>query len=300
MDSLFDRNIEAKDPKYVFLRDNKDRPEELAYYRDLLESYWQIFSPYADSNFKQEIAIDFDARFWEMYLVCTLISLTIPVSKRKTKGGPDICICTERNRIFFEAISPDKGSISNPDQVPEMIFGKATQVPDAEITLRLSGALREKFNKKYQHYLDTGLVKPVDAYLIAVNGFKIPSSIAEIDIPRIVKAVFPIGFPQVTIDRQTGAIIGEGHEYRPVIPRKSGVEVRTDLFVNREYSQLSGVIYSRVDIWNIPSNSGDDFVVVHNPLASNPVPLGFLKVGREYYPEDVATLGIINWGESLK
>ena len=134
MDSLFDRNIEAKDPKYVFLRDNKDRPEELAYYRDLLESYWQIFSPYADSNFKQEIAIDFDARFWEMYLVCTLISLTIPVSKRKTKGGPDICICTERNRIFIEAISPDKGSISNPDQVPEMIFGKATQVPDAEIT----------------------------------------------------------------------------------------------------------------------------------------------------------------------
>ena len=31
---------------------------------------------------------------------------------------------------------------------------------------------------------------------------------------------------------------------------------------------------------------GDDFILIHNPIAVNKLPIGFLKLGREFYREE--------------
>ena len=48
----------------------------------------------------------------------------------------------------------------------------------------------------------------------------------------------------------------------------------------------------------VPDNMGEDFVLIHNPLATNRLPYGFLKVGREYIPyedNEEYTLKVTNW-----
>jgi hypothetical protein len=48
----------------------------------------------------------------------------------------------------------------------------------------------------------------------------------------------------------------------------------------------------------MPSAMGGNFVFVHNPLASNPLSAGFLKVGREYVPsytDDEPMLTATDW-----
>tara|TARA_Y100000031_G_scaffold152570_1_gene195949 strand:- start:2406 stop:2546 length:141 start_codon:yes stop_codon:yes gene_type:complete len=31
---------------------------------------------------------------------------------------------------------------------------------------------------------------------------------------------------------------------------------------------------------------GDDYILIHNPIAKNTLPIGFLKLGREFYREE--------------
>jgi len=149
--------------------------------------------------------------------------------------------------------------------------------------------------------MESGLVMPTDPYVIAVDGCKIRTAVMETDTPRILKAVFPIGNPQVTIDRRTGIVVDNGHQHRPKITRVGGAEVRTDLFLNPEYANLSGVLYSHVSARTSPFDKrmGEDFVFIHNPLATdNNLPRGFLKAGREYVPTEENegyTIKVTSW-----
>ncbi|MHC5825466.1 MAG: hypothetical protein ACYT04_58860, partial [Nostoc sp.] len=51
------------------------------------------------------------------------------------------------------------------------------------------------------------------------------------------------------------------------------------------YDGISAVLYSCVDVLNRPQEFGDDFVLLHNPLAKNKLERGFIKLGREYWVE---------------
>ncbi len=64
--------------------------------------------------------------------------------------------------------------------------------------------------------------------------------------------------------------------------RSSGSSIETDLFLNPDYQGLSGIIYSQKDLFNLPSQMGDEFIFVHNPLAKNPIPDEYFKFGVEY------------------
>lgn len=294
-DSLFISGIQAPDQKYNIFRDSPDPyPTKI---RLFMEDLWHKYRPYADRHFRQQMQVDLDSRFWEMYLACTLLENSIPFSSADV--GPDIFIEHDNGRTWMEAIAPTSGADSNPDRVPNMKLGVATVVPDDEIVLRYRAAIREKYDNKYHNYLENGVIMPTDAYVIAINSCKIGSAIMETDTPRILKAVFPIGNWQVTIDKKTGIVIDTGYQLRFKIRRVGGAEVRTDLFVNPEYANLSGVLYSHVSVRKIPERMGEDFVFIHNPLATNNrLPHGFLKVGREYIPtEDNGgyAINVTNW-----
>lgn len=283
MTSLFDDSIDPSDEGYKYIRDvERFKPD-----RQYLEELWQRFEPFADPEFRIEIASNFQGRFWEMYLACALLDLGFELEARES-AGPDVCVRTNPGHVWLEATAPDQGT--GGDAVPPPKYGgEAERVPEEQITLRIQSAIWDK-HKKHNEYRKSGRIAAEDPYVIAINGKRIREIVADSSPPLIVKAVFPFGSPYVVLDRETHEIVGEGYQYRPGIEKASGAVVDTDFFMNNTYAGISAVLFSTVDALNRPSNPGGDFRLVHNPNAVAPLPLGWLPAGVEYW----------NDGEDLK
>lgn len=284
-DSLFIYGITAPDPTYNAIRDNQT-PEEREL-RAYLQEMWQKYRPYADTDFKKQIQYDFAARFWEMYLACTLIDNELPIAPKQKNAnkGPDILIESPERRVWIEAIAPTAGGEVNPDRVPEMPSNVLTTIPKDGIILRFRAAIEEKHNK-HKKYMEDGIVAPTDAYIIAIDSCRIPNAIANANWknrpPYILEVVLPI-------ERiwQGSRIEGakEAYRFRNGITRASGTKIDTSVFIDPQYKGISAVICAYVSYGYMPSTIGGNFVFVHNPNASNRIPAGFLKVGREYVPD---------------
>jgi len=293
-EGLFIDNIHPSDDLYIVIRD-EDRCIE---YKHYLENLWKIYYPYADKDFPQQLARDFHARFWEMYLTCTLLNNSFQVvPKQRRSKGPDILIDDSIKRIFIEAVTPSRGAGTNPDRVTPLPYGKARTIPNTEIILRYSSAIADKY-KKYIDYLEDGLVSTSDSYIIALNSCKIgiEAKGESSGLPRIVKAVLPVGDKVVTISEFSGPIVPWRYQYRPVIQRSRGGSVPSDLFLSDEYKGLSGILYAHSDVANRPNQAGEEFIFIHNPKTKqNPVPHDYFKLGIEYYVELDEDAFSISW-----
>jgi len=275
---LFIDGITPSDNYYSVIR---DKPH-CAHYKSCMEKMWTVYYPYADKDYQKQLTQDFHARFWEMYLTCTLIEKSFNVYPKFTKSeGPDILIQDSQRSIYLEAVTPSEGNESNKDRVPKMPLMKVTRVPDEQITLRYCSVIADKY-KKYNTYLNRGIILSSDAYVIALNSCKIDQAIMETDLPRIVKSVLPIGYQQVNISKIPGVEPSWHYQYIDKICRSSSSLVNTDLFLDRDYEGLSGILYSRTDLFNKPPVMGDNFIFIHNPLAKNQIPHGYFKFGTEY------------------
>jgi hypothetical protein len=266
------------------IRDDPTRKHE----KTTLEGLWTRFEPYADSNFKTEIASNnlskFQSRLWEMYLAVTLLDLGFQLRSRHEIGeeGPDICITTPKTNIWIEAIANGTNSsyYEGSDEGCDPI--------DEAVILRYCSAIYEKF-EKYTGYLDSGVVLSSEPYIIAVNGFLIPFSIsgnASFNmLPNIIKAVAPFGDYTMILDRDTKQITKTGYSYRDEIAKPSGSMVSTNIFSNPKYKGISAILFSNIDISNLPDKYGDDLLFFRNPIALNPLPEEWLKAGVEYILE---------------
>jgi hypothetical protein len=206
MDPLF--NVKnATDKTSISLRDI----EKNKTFRRFVESLWERFHPLADTGYVNLIATDFQSRFWEMYLGCTLLDAGLSLDSKDF--GPDIRIDTKDVPIWVEAISPNAGS--GADAVPPQIAdGRGGQVPEDQIVLRIRSAIEAKY-QVYQNYLSGGIVSPKDPYIIAINGYQIPYSILDDQPSYVVKAVYPFGMHTITLKAKTGEIVGQGFQHRP-------------------------------------------------------------------------------------
>jgi hypothetical protein len=272
--------------------------------KEFAERLWDTYHPHADSHFLTEIRRDFHARFWEMYLTCTLLEqgqqqgYSVRCPKYRT-GGPDICVEYRDLRIWVEAVTPTDGNPTKPDSVIEPTLCEAHKIPEEKIILRYTNAINSK-HKQYLKYLADGIVAENDAYVIAVNGFPLSYGWATPEIPRILKAVFPIGPVQVEFDRNTGKVVKVGHQFRPIIYKSTGEKVSTEFFVNSQYDGISAILHSYanacmmvplfpeelVDQQDV-DQLGNDFFVVHNPMALQPVPHRLIVATRECWATPV-------------
>lgn len=286
MEPLFDNTVTADDPKYNYIRGDSGQTAKVT--KMFTESLWVKYHPYADCNFGEQIRRDFDARFWEMYLACTLMDKGYEITGKTSKNaGPDIRFEHKGNIIWIEAIAPTSGSQSSSDKVPELVITNpptAQQVPDEQIILRYRAAIKEKYDYKYFEYLKSGIIDKEDFYLVAINGCRIPSSRVDFKPPRIVRSVLPIGYPQVTIDTVSMQKISEDYQYRAHISKAHGSSVRTDIFLDPYYKHISAVLFSNVDVFNLTKSMGDDFITVHNPLA-HLLPDDFLNFCQQWKAE---------------
>ena len=268
---LFDRDENCRDPLYEKIRNFHD--EEVI---KRLENMWNVFKPFADSNFKRDFRDNLVSRFWEMYLGTMLLQESKQL-KRVGEIGPDICIIEkEKEKICIEAIAPSCGE--GPDKVP--VMKGSGWSPEEKIILRIRSAIEEKYNK-YLFYLKRGHILDIEPYIIAINSSKLDYTLSDSDPPYIIQAVFPVGPLSATICSDTGQKLEEGYIHRPSIIKKSDNQVETDIFLQDKYKGISAVMYSEIWPYEHPTRLGDRIRLVHNPDAKNPIENYWLSAGIE-------------------
>lgn len=245
-----------------------------------IENLWEKVNPFLDSDFSSKLPLELHQRFWELYMAASVLESDLHLVPRDSSRntGPDICIKAEHNkRIWIEAVTASAGI--GADAVQETESGTAHDVPDDQIKLRLLNSFDEK-HRKYIQYLRNNSVALGEAYIIALNAALIPSAHLEREIPRIVRALLPFGHQTLHFDSNSLKIVDSTYEYKEAVKKLSGTEIPTTSFLNPDYSGISAVIYSsNVDVFNYPSTLGSSLLLFHNPLAANPLPLGFLRRG---------------------
>jgi hypothetical protein len=270
-DRLFSAG-EAGDPTYVNFRDLKNEWTEPA--KEFAESLWDRFHRFADPHFLIEIRRDFHSRFWEMYLTCALEEFANKQGSILScpKPGPDILLEHDGKRVWVEAVVATNGIPGRPDSVVEPNPDGSGKIPDEKIVLRYANAISEKY-RKYQRYLKAGIIHKDDAFVIAINGAALSFkwTKAENDVPRFLKAVYPLGVYQLLLDIQTRKITGRQNELRFNIVKANEANVATTSFLERRSRGISAILGSSTDIMSHRQVLGYDFELAHNPMGRSPI-----------------------------
>lgn len=264
---------------YLLLRDK----EKFKNFRQKIEEMWSKFESLADAGFVEEFSKNFHERFWEMYLGCAFLDVGFKLDSNNE--GPDLKVVSDKPAVWIEAIAVSVGTTL--DKVYDADDGNAIGVPENKIILRLTHAFDEK-NKKYHHYLKTGKVKPHEPCVIAINASQVPNSNSNSgsDPSYILRALVPIGPEYGVVDKGSMEVVESGFRYQPYATKENGIEIPTTAFTIPDFSIISAVLFSCVKIGNFPEIEGSDFLIVHNPFATNPLPLGWFPRGGEHWVEN--------------
>ncbi len=255
---------DCNDRGYRNVRDNPCRPE----WRTSVDELWSRYHDLGleDSHFREDARNHFLERFWEMYLAVTLSERGLKL-QRDRDDGPEFYFEYNSHKVWVEAIAPGPGEGS--DRVPEITYGEVSTVPTEKILLRFTNALAEKRNK-YCKARKKGIIAPDDLYLLALNSRRIPHGPSGNTLPFFVQAFLPFGNLTALIDTNTKEVVETFYQKRENVIKVSGAPVPTTAFLNPEFSFVSAVIHSGVDCANHPANLGEDFIILHNPIAAHP------------------------------
>lgn len=271
------KKFSSYDSSYVAISIMTTHPELRAW----LQSIWEQYEPYADSNFTNEFKKQFNQRAWELYLGATLLNRGYGLGEHKD-AGPDFKIPHNNRNVWIEAIAVEKGN--GQDKVPKIEYGKAMDVPEKEMLLRLTSGLQEKY-RKYLSYLKNSFVNPNDPFVIAID--RSPLDHMDAQIPLILKCLFAIGHQVLFLKKEKPQSKMEGDTWsaRKKLNKISGSEVEMLLFRDTSFEEISAVIYCAWNILNSPRDPGkmgDNFVVVHNPFAKNQLQDDFFLFGETW------------------
>jgi hypothetical protein len=273
----FFQNGEAKDKAYTNVRD-LDVPQ-CQNARDFIFELWKIYEPFADKHFLSDAKNHFLQRFWEMYLTVTLIHHGYDI-KRVSDEGPEFYISLKNKRIWVEAVAPGPGE--GKDHVPEFEpGGEARSVPTEKILLRFTHALAEK-RLKLIEAIEKGIITSGDSYLLAINCRGIPHAAYGNTMPYYIQALLPFGPLAVTFDTTTGNIVNSFYQYREVVSKLNGKDIPTTAFLDSKFIGISAVLNSAVDCVNHPDNLGEDFSMLHNPIADSCIDLSVFNWCKQY------------------
>jgi hypothetical protein len=87
---------------------------------------------------------------------------------------------------------------------------------------------------------------------------------------------------QLQIDRESSKIVGRSHEHRPIVLNKNSAPVSTGMFLEPAYAAISAIWATDIDEWVLVHKARKQSVVIHNPFATTPIPLGWLPCHKEY------------------
>lgn len=260
------------DPDYIAVRD-LPQARDCKYF---VEELWQDYAPYCDTNFLSDSRNHFHQRFWEMYLCVIMLKRGFAIEKAGSEGH-EFSITIEGKKFWFEAIAPEAGTTDN--RVPDFDFGQTSSVPTEKVLMRYTAALSEKL-RKYQCYRAKGIISENDGYIVAINSNKIPYAYFSSILPYHVQAFLPFGDFTVAINPKTHEKVDEYFQYRGEVKNKNNSPISTQPFLDPTYSGISAIIHSKFGVDGYACGTarwGDDFDVLHNPLATNPLPFEALS-----------------------
>jgi hypothetical protein len=303
MSPLFNSNFGTDDKELASLLASPNCGEVL----NFIESLWRTYYPIVgteENAFRGDLRAQPYARLWEMYLAVALGNSGFDLAKKRNEG-PDVQL---RNpTVWVEAVVSTDGAKGNNNgiqpgaEVPEILLSESGcgGPPEDAIILRCLSSVDAKLKKLNGYrdskgndrlgYVDKGIVKETEPYVVALNIYK--TSFAQLDhqytpnhIPTIVKALF--GYGESVFLSGRGSSNRIDYIYRPHVTR---TQVRTDIFFQDEYSGVSALIVSKEGYWSwrhrIPASLSETFILVHNPLAENPLPKLWLNNGHELWIE---------------
>lgn len=211
--------------------------------------------------------------------------------------GPDFRVEKDGEAFWIELITPEpKGLPEEYLRSREVPGSGAFHYPAQEILLRWTAAIAEKARKLLgcagqgiKGYLEKGIVKPDERYVIAVKDRLLsvwPDGMTGIgQFPFPVEALFATGPYAITINRETLETVSAGHQQRVFVLNRNEAKVATNTFFDRKYAAISsvlGITLREEALLGRPHRNA----LVYNPLATNPLPHKFLT-SQEHWVCDV-------------
>lgn len=262
--ALFDSNLASFGKFAQKLIDDAKSVSGAAEYLDHMEFLFRIYEPFASPQFQHHLLKDdskFDSLTWEMILGAALIENGYELEPSKDDWRPDLCVLREGRRIWIECSLPSAGDPSKPNSVPAPIFdGEFHEAKLDSSVLRCTQALNYKKNQHLK-WIEEGVCKKEDPFVIAISGRNILLSIYERSLPHILRALYGIGDMYVAFDAKDPNYRKSGHRYMPKIP-KSQNEVSTTFFLEKDNAHVSGVIFSTA--WIKHYSSSPEYCFVEN------------------------------------
>jgi len=148
--------------------------------------------------------------------------------------------------------------------------------------LRFANAVTEK-RVRYLSAVDAGIVRPDSGYILAINCRRIPHAPFGNTLPFYIQALLPIGDATVAINRATRKIEERFYARRDKVLEENNSPVTMEPFLDPAYTFISAVLHSAVDCVNRPERLGDDFSVLHNPLALHPLEASTFNWCDQYF-----------------
>lgn len=265
--------------------------------REYIEELWIRYAPYCpDAHFEREIREQFHQRTWEMYLACSLLDSGHKL--RKTRSyGPDLCVEGDVP-IWIEAVAVEPGDTA--DRVKNEEERRDTSIPqekgvwigeppsEESLILRCTNAMDKKI-KQVKKYKKEGIVSEGDSFVVAISLGKVDGASYFSDpmgASIFIKAFFGMGDEYVAYTPHSGkSSLRQGYLDRPAIDKISGKPVSTRKFLGTDAIDVSGIMGSCVDIFNV-QHMPSDLILVNNPMAIAPYRPRSIRLGSEYRAED--------------
>ncbi|WP_322517151.1 hypothetical protein SR870_06230 [Rhodopseudomonas palustris] len=278
----------------------QNAPNYLTYVLELWDRYLALRLP--NGHFVKEIcsgdANKIAQRVWEMMLASHFDALGF--SMTSADEGPDLRIEQDGRVLWVEAVCPTAAGIPEqwmqPLKAGDFVVG---DVPHNEVLLRWTAAIKEK-SEKLGKYLEKGIVRPEDSFVIAVNGgqlgrFPLNEGISQ--TPYSFEAVYPAGPTTLEIDLKTNRVVRSFKSLRMNVENANGEPVPTTAFMDGANAGVSAVFGYSWDRSKTPILTAD---VVHNHLAAEPVARGLLGPDNTEWGKVSETNGEVEVGKLPK
>ena len=203
-----------------------------------------------DPHFIQQIIsinpVIFEQRLSELLLAEWLWRHGFTLASPPKGHGPDFLATKGRHTAWIELVSPEPIGIDPKDlSPPQPGTFEVREVPFAARTLRWTSGLQAKQQQLVGH-IQAGIVKPGDAYVIAVNARLLDPVWSDINgisrRPVPLEVAFGVGPMAIDFSRATGKAVGSRTTYRANIAKKNGSPVDTHVFLDPAFNRVSAIL----------------------------------------------------------
>jgi hypothetical protein len=257
-------------------------PKKILGISNFIAQKYCTYSQYLDGGFEKRINVEFASRLNELYCIEALLNNKMKLAHR---GNVGLDIWIENIKGWGEFVA----ATDTAEQLKIFKEEKAFISDENYHLSRLTSVINTKL-EKIQRDMEKGLIhndEPIvlfvssaylnDPYLISPKGF----------VSTYLRAVFPIGEATMYVNpiAKTSRL---KRDYKFGISKANGAKIGNNYFLREEFAFISAVVFSYQTVLQpyfcpeVKFKSGDEFIIVHNPLAKNPISIGLLKGRHEY------------------